>query len=169
MNIKEYPISSAVPLGTQEYFTFLLEGIKSAKRRVYASIFIINPRVFDDVDLQIRTLIRALSAATKRRVDVKILNGGSDTPDIFSANYVSHHFLKTMNIQTRKFNSKATNNLHSKYCLIDDELNIVGSANWSPGAVSHHVEDSIAVYSKKLNAELTKRFVANWNTSSDTY
>src|SRR5262245_33278293 len=100
MRLKEYAIASAVALDTKGHYAFLTRHIRSAKRRVYASVFIVDPRVLNDEDLLVRDLIRELSAAARRRMDVKILHGGSAVTDIFVGNYVAHHFLRAKSIPT---------------------------------------------------------------------
>jgi phosphatidylserine/phosphatidylglycerophosphate/cardiolipin synthase-like enzyme len=165
MSFSVYQIKEALPLRNEQYFEFLNGKFQEARKRIWASIFIINPIVEDDVYLAVRTLLKKLAYAKWRNVDIRILVGTSNNPGIRVANDTAYEYLRNLDIPVRKFIGKYRKSLHSKYVIIDDEIIVVGSHNWTPGAAGKHNEDSIAVCSQELNRLLCDEFISNWQYS----
>lgn len=169
MKFNDYEIDKVVPLNSVSYYDFLIEHIKKAKKTIKACIFIINPICSEDTDLKVRQLIKELGAAKKRKLDVRIIQSGASTAQIYVANYVAHQYLKLYGINARIFSAKTKDHLHSKYCLIDHNISILGSSNWSPGGFARNNEDNVAIFSKDINIALAKRFESNYKTSKPSF
>ena len=165
MSFGAYQIDKAIPLRNEQYFEFLNGTFQEARKRIWAAIFIVNPIVKDDEFLAVRSLLKRLAYAQWRNVDIRILVGTSNTRGIAVANDTAYEYLKSLDIPVRKFIGKYRKSLHSKYVMIDDELIVVGSHNWTPGGAGVHNEDSIAVYSKELNLVFRDEFISNWQHS----
>lgn len=156
-------IDKAIPLRGRNYFEFLRGKFLNARKRIWATIFIVNPIVKDDEYRAIRTFLKTLNYAQWKNVDVRILLGTSAASDIQIANDTAYQYLVNLEIPVRRFVGKS---LHSKYVIIDDDIIVVGSHNWTPGAVSSHNEDSIVLYSKELNIILCEEFLINWEEAA---
>ena len=70
-----HAIRSAIPLRNADYFPFLHSQIAQAHRRIWVSMFTVNPRHTRDVRLHVRTLLHDLAATVNRGVDVRVLIG----------------------------------------------------------------------------------------------
>lgn len=162
MNFSCYRINKAITLRNEQYFTFLNGMIQRSKKRIWAAIFIVNPIVHEDFHLTVRNLLKELSYAKWRNVDVRVLIGISNNFGIGIANETAYSYLLDLGVPARKYIGKYRKSLHSKYVLFDDELIVCGSHNWTSGAAHQHEEDSIAVYSEELNLLLRDEFILHW-------
>ena len=61
------------------------------------------------------------------------------------------------------FPRRANRTTHNKFVVVDDDLVVLGSHNWTHSAFTSNVEDSLAVYSQVLNHELQLQFRTAWN------
>ena len=164
MSIKynSFSIAKVIPLFDLAYYEFLLRAIHQAHYRVWASIFIVNVFRGYDVDQRVRSIVKALSVKKRLGLDMRVILGFSDqNPDIRLTNETSLNYMKSMWIPAKYYHG-SKQSTHSKYVLIDDELCIIGSHNWTPSAFGSNKEDSIAVYSRDHNAELSKQFMGSW-------
>ncbi len=162
--LKVYKTENVIPLSNDDYYYYLMGKINNAKYRVYASIFIINSLISKDVELKVRDLIKNLAYAKWRNVDVRIIFGNSKNCEIKTANETTARYMHSLGISVKQYESLFRSSLHSKYVIIDDELIILGSHNWSNGAFAKNLEDSVAIYSKELNTILNDEFHKLWKT-----
>jgi phosphatidylserine/phosphatidylglycerophosphate/cardiolipin synthase-like enzyme len=105
--------------------------------------------------------------AQRRGVDVRVLLGGDETvaSDLWIANQVALQLLQVLDISVRNYRSGFRTNSHSKVVLIDDDWLVLGSHNWSPRSFSVGLDDSIAICSAPMAAELRGRFLHTWRES----
>jgi phosphatidylserine/phosphatidylglycerophosphate/cardiolipin synthase-like enzyme len=160
-----YRIEKTVRLANGDYFDFLSGQIQEARKRVWAANFIINPVVSNDPSLAVRGFLKRLAYAQWRNVDVRVLVGTSHVRDIRVANHTARLYLTDLGVPIRSFIGKLSKSLHSKYVIVDDEVIVVGSHNWTPGAFGDHSEESLAIYSHEMNLILRDEFLANWSNS----
>ncbi|NVM54980.1 MAG: hypothetical protein HWN66_14845 [Candidatus Helarchaeota archaeon] len=154
-------------LSDNNYYTFLLDSIRNAERSIYAVIFIINIRQIDDPNLHVLALLKEIEYAMWRGVDTKIIIGSSEKSPIISiVNEITYRYLRSKNIPV-KYASLKGESLHSKYVIIDSELVLLGSHNWSNNAFFRNKEDSIFCYSSDCAINLTKEFQSIWETGRD--
>lgn len=166
MKYPVYEISEVTPLMNRDYVSYLLDAISSAKWRIWAMIFIADVRPNNDMNQSIRWLIKNLSYAKWKNVDIKIIIGKSDkTLNIDIADITTVKYIKEHDLPVKIFNSSEDYSLHSKYIILDKKKIILGSHNWSDGSFNRYIEDSIAVISSDLTYELTKEFLEVWETS----
>lgn len=151
------------PLAGADYALFVAERFRTASWRIWASIFIVELRTEFDVSLAVRRFLHELEQSAWRGVDVKLLIGVSDNLDIRLSNAVAAGYLAGRSLEVRRYRPAQRNvSTHSKYLVVDADLVIVGGHNWSPGALEHHQQDSVAVYSADLNRLLSSEFLALW-------
>ncbi|MDJ0765307.1 MAG: phospholipase D-like domain-containing protein [Myxococcota bacterium] len=165
MNLPVYNFDSATPLQDDEAYDFLWSKIAKAHRRIWASVFIVNMSTASDDELRIRDLLKHLAYAKWRNVDVKVLVGQSTVGAIQVQTGTAAAYLQSMGIEARSFRSDEDISTHSKYLVIDDDLIVVGSNNWSPGGLVKNTEDALAIKSADLNTALALNFLKHWETS----
>lgn len=160
----EVVMQRVMPLHREAYYDYLCSNIAEATKRIYAAVFIIDPRVSEDMNLKVRTVFSALADRTAKGVDVKVIIGTSKAEDIYVANEVAKKYAAHLGLRFRQYKGDK-DSLHSKFAVIDENISVVGSPNWSDGGFGRHVEDSIGIESKSVNKFLATRFMKIWNTS----
>lgn len=157
-----FAIEAAIPLQNRYYYYFLRNAIESAKYRIWASIFIINVTREHDHNLEVRDIIKLLSYKRSLGLNVKVIVGHSEkAPAIQKANEIARRYMLTRAIPVRPYKG-TKKSTHSKYVIIDADLILLGSHNWTMNAFSKSEEDSIAIYSRDLNREINRQFLSTW-------
>jgi len=154
-------IDAAIPLRGRYYYYFLRNGIECAKYRIWASIFIINVTREHDCQLEVRDILKLLAYKRALGLDVRVIIGDSQNSAIRETNEIARSYLEAKGISIRKYKG-TKKSTHSKYAIIDDDLIVLGSHNWTKNAFGKNEEDSVAIYSKCLNRELAYQFLATW-------
>ena len=167
MMLPVYNIDYSVPLRNADYYGYLWNRISQAKKRIWASVFIVNAATANDTELKVRELLKHLAYAKWRNVDVKVLLGQSQVGALQIQNHAVAHFLRAMGIEARLFQSDENISSHSKYLVIDEEFVMVGSNNWSPGGLGGNIEDTLAVRSSGLNTTLAMNFLKHWDEAQE--
>lgn len=160
MALHGYPLDACVELPDDTLQPFLLGAAAQARQRIWAAVFLVDPRTGTDRDLRVRTLLRALGDAAWRGVDVRLLMPQSNTVEIATANRVAQAAAQHYGIAARR--SAERGGSHSKMVVVDADLAVVGSHNWTHRAFTLDSEDSVAVRSAPLAADLADRFAEAW-------
>jgi phosphatidylserine/phosphatidylglycerophosphate/cardiolipin synthase-like enzyme len=159
----------AIPLRNRDYYDYLVHQIRSAQRRVWASIFIVNPLRGSDPNLDVRQLFSELVLASRHAVDVRILVGDShQTIGIRESNMVARKLLQLRGLLARCHRAPERSSTHEKYVIVDEDLCILGSHNWTHRAFNESQEDSLAVRSADLVLRLETSFLRAWQASDPT-
>lgn len=133
--------------------------IDSAKKEILVAVYTFTSS----------QLAWALVRAKKRGVDVKVVLDSSGTEDRFS----KVEFLKNKGIeakidyfhilQTQRKMRKFPGKMHHKFAVIDEEVVITGSYNWTASAEEHNDEDClIFIDAKELAKIYKKKFFVIW-------
>lgn len=160
---------SVLLLNDANYLYFVLDNIKNAKNKIFAVIFIIDPRVRTDKRRDVRLLLDELAYAKWRGIDVKVIIGrSSETLNIDIANRVTFQYLQRKSIPTRFFLPTSKDySLHSKYIVFDEDLLVLGSHNWTGNAFHRSKETSVAIYSKEIAIKMEREFEKLWTTGTE--
>jgi phosphatidylserine/phosphatidylglycerophosphate/cardiolipin synthase-like enzyme len=144
------------------YLPELLRLIRDARERVWCSLFLadLDPQI--DVELRVATLLRELATAHWRGIDVRLLLGGSRSNlAIAMATATAFAVASRLRIPSRGLGLLNTRDSHVKLVVADDWV-LTGSHNWSLGAFTDQVQDSVAVHSKDLAAYGANYILAQW-------
>lgn len=157
-----------VPLASADLLPYLVASIEAARRRVWAAVFIIDPRPEEDPDGTVALLLDTLARAKWRGLDTRVLVGGSArTPAIELAGRVARRYLEAAGVPCRQFVGKrGETSLHSKYLIADDAV-IVGSHNWTRRALVADTELSLGVASPTTATTLGFEFVRDWDRAAE--
>ena len=149
-------------LSNSDYYDFLIHKIRNARKSILAAVFIVNTRKSDDKERKVLALLKELINAKWRGVDAKLVLGSSDQAPVISiANEITFQYLTNRDFPVR-YAQVEGKSLHSKYLIIDKELIILGSHNWTHNAFFLSREDSVFCYSKDGAVKLTKEFYYLW-------
>ncbi len=155
----------AVMLTDGNYYQFIFEAIKNAKHSIWIQIFIVDMRYQFDKDMKVRELLKLCSTQKKKGVDVKLIISSTTTSQIQVANLTTLEYATSLGVPTKIYSSTTNSSTHSKVVMIDNELSVVGSHNWSNSAFNMSIQDSIAIYSEEFATTLLKKLNATWKLS----
>ena len=109
-------------------------------------------------------LLDALRAAHARGVAVRVLTDQDTKTDPYLSTIINapaRRFLEAAGIACRMDPSDRL--MHSKYCIVDREVVVIGSHNWSAGSYFTFDDLSLAIRSTALAAQITGQFEELWN------
>ncbi|RKG65497.1 hypothetical protein D7V80_23170 [Corallococcus sp. CA054B] len=161
MSFEAFPVSGGTLLHDGDYAPFAASLFAQARKRLWVSVFIIDTRVLRDPLRSVRGLVEQLSLARWRNVDVRVLVGVSDTPEVHIANTTSALYMRELGLPVRLFHSERHVSTHSKFVIVDDQV-LLGSHNWTHSAFHVSHEDSLAVSSPQLAMGLGRDFERLW-------
>lgn len=129
----------------------ILPNFKNAQKYIYIGMFYFTNK----------KIVTELIAAHKRGVDVKVIIDAS-----FANNY--KYYIEIMRKEGLKV--KVENwggKMHCKLAVIDDDITLTGSLNWTRSAVSFNDENFLEIKSKRIANE-TKNYLENlWMSLPD--
>jgi phosphatidylserine/phosphatidylglycerophosphate/cardiolipin synthase-like enzyme len=126
--------------------------IDSARESI--SILVFDWRWYPDaLGTEISKFNQAIASAVRRGVRVQSITNNRKVPETLKARGVDARFL----IQDKL--------MHAKIMLIDSNISIVGSHNYTNSGVSLNHEVSLVVDSPVVNLELSQYFTRLWQSS----
>ena len=137
-------------ISNRKYFPAVKKLIQEARNEIKISIYYIALTSKGPVS----ELMEELVKAKKRGVDIEIVLDWDSNPESLNRddmkNVKSFAFLKQNGFKVFYDDNKALN--HSKYLIVDREILVVGSHNWSANAFDSNHESTLVVRSKELAA-----------------
>ncbi len=152
-------------LSSDKYFPKVKEALLKAKSSIYMMMYLVN---FNEKlkNSPINQLVDELINANKRGVKVKVildqninysnLGEGSGTWEREAKNDPLFLYLKKNGIEVYYDNIFMIT--HSKVIIIDEEIVILGSANWTMSSLKRNWEGSCLIRSKELAKEFLEDF-----------
>lgn len=131
---------------TDECGKVILDKINSAEKSIELAMYHFTSRV----------LSRALVTAVKRGVTVRVFLDGENAREYYS----KANFLKKKGVLVKL--EKGEGLMHNKFCIIDDELLITGSYNWTTSADLRNDENVIFINSKEVARAYRVQFEKYW-------
>ncbi len=138
------------PLNDEKYYYYVLNAIMSAKKEINLIMFsIYKCKKTED-------LIYSLINARKRGVMVRVILDGE-----VESNRTLKHLLSSERIPIKLASNQRT---HNKLIIIDDEVAILGSHNWTDKALFENRESSVAIMDKKIVKREKNYFELLWGS-----
>ena len=125
----------------------IISAINNAKNSIRICVFTIS----DDL------ITQAILAAHQRNISIKLLTDNEKLLDVGS----DIRQLAQAGLEIRTDNTK--NHMHHKFAIIDHELLISGSYNWTRSAAMYNHENIIVSDSKDLVQDFLAAFEKLWN------
>ena len=151
-------------IDSRDYLETVQEAMKSAQRSIRVMMFFSNysshPRNAANL------LISELEAAKKRGVEVEIILETSHEETVNRGNRASAERLLEAEIEAVFYPTFPV--MHTKLVLIDDEISIVGSHNWTNAAAYNNSESSALVRCPRT-ARTFKEYFAQARPCSTPY
>jgi phosphatidylserine/phosphatidylglycerophosphate/cardiolipin synthase-like enzyme len=112
---------------------------------------------------RVRDVLDVLLRAARRGVAVRlIVNDFRNDPGQPTLNLVAAHHLAHGGAGVRLYADEGHPSIHSKYLLVDDDVAVIGSGNWSAGGLGANLEAAVRVDSAPLVRVLRRRFDNDW-------
>ncbi len=141
------------PITDQQYFNTINDLLKSANRSVHIVMF--EVKYYEDYpNSSMNVILDSLISLRKNGVDVKIIT------DEYLTEKSTVNYLKTNGIDI-KFESP-DRTTHDKLIIVDSEIVVVGSTNWSYYAIEKNREANVIVYSDNVASQFEKYFEEVW-------
>lgn len=151
-----------IPVPDQDYGPQVRRLIRSARERVWCSLFIVEINPDLDPHFKVPAVLRDLAAARWRGVDTRLIVSGSRTTLLIAEAVAGAlRIARDMGIPARTFGLPGQRGSHMKMVIADDAV-LTGSHNWSPGALQGQVQDSLLLHSPDLAAYLSNLFLEQW-------
>jgi phosphatidylserine/phosphatidylglycerophosphate/cardiolipin synthase-like enzyme len=141
-----------------------LTTIERATSRLDAVMFILGLGTATPGQGRVQDVLDAVIRARYRGVDCRVLvDDFADDPTQPTLNRVAAHYLAEADVGARLYVSDRHPSMHSKYLLVDDDVAMVGSGNWSGGGLTANLEATVRVISQPLVRNLRRRFEGDWS------
>lgn len=151
-----------------QYHQMLRTILDKCTNRFWSSLFIVDLCPWRDKPLLVDSVLMAIRDAVWRGVDARLLIGGSRTNfDIAQLSDAGRARALSLKIPCRWLTSHKTRGSHVKM-VIADRLILTGSHNWSNGAMTDQIQDSLLVESAALASYLSSRFEEQWNRTGES-
>lgn len=134
-------LTTGHPAGTvavdgKAYFGAALAHIAQARKSISLLQYLIDARPKADAEYRVRHLLRALSLAHQRGIDVRVLlHSYSPSGSAAEGNLPAAMFLSARAIPVRFFahaDDESRRVMHAKMLSTDGKSVLIGSQNWSP-------------------------------------
>lgn len=141
-----YPVT-VEDISAQKYFPAALNALQNAKDSIFIAMYFIIPATTDSND-PVTRLLDSLVQAKKRGLDIKIILEDSKLKE----NHLACKILHQADIPV--YFDTAASLLHNKIVIIDKEIVLVGSSNWSRQAFLNNQESNVLIHSPGLALHL---------------
>lgn len=152
----------AALVSDEQYGVAVRDLVRGCVHRCLASLFIVDPTPANDGDLVVDALLHDLAGAQWRGADVRLLIGGSrENGRIRDATLLGRARAQQLGVEARLLAARDQRSDHTKVVVVDDTV-LVGSHNWSAGALTGQTQDSVLIQDRNLAAYFTHRFESRW-------
>ena len=137
------PAQEVAPLIDAEYFPAVHEALLGAKKSISCAMYLAQLSPSHPMGWE-SMLLRDLINASKRGLEVKVILEGS--PEV--ENKYAYDFLKGAGVPV--FYDTPDRTTHCKFVVVDEEVTIIGSTNWTYSALRLNHEASVLIRSKEV-------------------
>ena len=136
--------------------------IRGTRHHCLGLLFIVDPDPIEDQHLRVDGLLHELAAAAWRGVDARLIVGGSRSNGrILDAALLARARAQALDVPCRLVAAVEQRSHHAKMLVADDRC-LLGSHNWSPGALGGQTQDSVLIEDPAFAAYLASRFETQW-------
>ncbi|MFC1576427.1 phospholipase D-like domain-containing protein [Candidatus Omnitrophota bacterium] len=144
----------------KDYFTTLQKHLREAKDSIVVAVYIIQVPEEGASANPASVLLEELIDAKSRGVSVKVILDNTK----FNVNYNAFKRLEAAGVDV--FLDSPKKLMHGKAVVIDGEISIVGSTNWTRSSINRNDEFSLITGSREVSTELLD-YISKMEVSSD--
>ncbi|HDL63939.1 MAG TPA: hypothetical protein ENH12_00975 [Proteobacteria bacterium] len=145
------PVEEVKPLIKKEYYPEVLNLIRNAEKSIYLVMYGIQLKGRGENDMA-NTLVEELIEAKRRGVKVKVILETSGKEEwgeyVTQINEEVMRILRSEGIQISLDDKKTTT--HAKVLVVDEEITVLGSHNWTFAAFERNNESSVKIKSRPV-------------------
>ena len=124
----------------------LIKNIQKAKRMIHGAIYTLTNK----------DIVEALIKRAKKRVKIKLKLDKTQAEFVYTKVLIK--MMKEADIEIELISMKSGDHMHHKFAVIDDEIVVTGSFNWTRNAATDNNENIISINSK----DIAKEFLSAW-------
>ncbi len=132
---------------------YIIPLISNAKKYIYIPVFF-----FTDKELS-----KALQVAHNKGIEIKVITDATNA----SSKYTVHKELRKKGIKVKTENYAGK--MHMKAIIIDGEISVLGSMNFTKSANNKNDENVLIIYNKDIAEYLRETFLYLWAKIPDIY
>ncbi len=141
--------------------------IRESVHYCFCMLFIVDPDPITDAALEVDSILRELAEAAWRGTDARLLIGGSRTNGrILDSTLLARKRAQQLGIPCRLSAAREQRSNHSKL-VASDKYCLLGSHNWSSGALTSQLQDSVLINDEALAAYFASRFIDHWHSAKE--
>lgn len=162
-----HPLEEVEVLFSSRYHTRVVELLTAAVSQIEISMFHI---ALPDPKHPTSKLLSAVKEAHERGVAVRVMVDSDRQEDPYLSTVINQpavDYLRAAGVPVRQDTPDKL--LHSKCVVIDDDLVLIGSHNWTAGSYYQFDDLTLAIRSASLVAQQRQRFDALWAAASDVH
>lgn len=146
-----------------EYYYWLSDALDNAKERIEIAMF---HMALPDENHPTHLLLDKLINAKNRGVEVRVLLDSDQKEDVYKSTIINQRALEILKAGGVDARFDAEDKLlHSKFLVIDSDIAVVGSHNWSAGSYFAYDDITMVINSENFVEELHQRFEKLWITT----
>ncbi len=154
--------AGAALVSDDDYAAVAHAFLRASQRFCFCTLFIVDTDPAEDTDLKVDSLLQELAALAWRGTDARLLIGGSrDNTRIRDVCIAARSRARQLGIPARLMAASAVRSVHSKILVAEGRC-LLGSHNWSPGALGGQRQDSVLISNPEFAAYFASRFQERW-------
>jgi phosphatidylserine/phosphatidylglycerophosphate/cardiolipin synthase-like enzyme len=162
MKYQLYQGKEIIKLSREDYYYFLIDELKNAKKRIFAVIFIVD--LLNDPTGKVIRILEEFSYAVWRGLEVKLIVGHSNNSfEIDMCGRAIKKYGDMIGIPSKFAKHDTEERIPAKHIIIDDNLIVYGSHNWTTQDIFKNREESFAILSRDTVIALSKEFKKLWD------
>ena len=154
---------SAIEISDEDYFIHVHNSFGNARKSIHVVMF--EMRYYSQYpDSHANQFLEDLVAAKKRGVDVKVILEGGESymgDDFTEKQERAKEYLEKNGVEVKLDHKNKTT--HAKLIIVDGEVVILGSTNWSHYGIDKNHEANVLINSKELAKDFEEYFKRLWN------
>jgi phosphatidylserine/phosphatidylglycerophosphate/cardiolipin synthase-like enzyme len=138
-----------------------------ARRRIFANVFIIDLLPSEEtIETVVADLLLDVRDARLRGVDIRLIIGGSkQNADIQDKTEAALKHCQRLKIPCQLMSLFSESTSHKKLVVVDDRV-LIGSHNWSHGAFTGQIQDSVLIEDDRLASYFADEIANEWRELS---
>lgn len=155
--VNALPAEGVAPANNRAYGSMVRELIQKANKRLWIMLY--QTRYYEEYpDTLTNRLLEDLIAAKQRGVDVKIIFDTGDWNPSQKNEYNTDFADRLTTSGIEMWEDAPSEVSHQKVIVVDDDITVVSSNNWTFYSIAQNNEVAVAVFSEPVNAWFSKYF-----------
>ena len=158
----EQQTCTATAVNDRQYYQIATSYLQGANRSIHISMYVI---FWYNYNNDVKSLVNLLATKDSLGVEVKVFLDNDTSNDLVrDNNNLTASYLRNRGVEVRFDSPNITT--HTKLIIIDSEVVLVGSTNWSSSALNSNHEANLLIVNKEVAQEYEAYFNSLWSTGT---